>query len=323
MARKDRLDGFGAAALFGTAALFSFGQITIVWMNEGLQPVFFAGVRSFMAIPFVLLWLALVRRLPGWTPGVWPAGVAVGLAFSAEFLLLFLALDLTTVSRAAILFYTMPLWFALLAHWGLPGERLNARKTLGLVLAFAGTVVAILDRSGAQAGQASLAGDLCALGGAVGWALTAFCARRPGMARVGPEVQLLWMLAVSGPVLLACSPLFGPLIREFRPSHAGWMLFQAAVAVAGGFVAWLWLLSTYPAATVASFSFLTPVISLVLGWAILGDAVGPGLVVALVLVAVGIVILNRRPPVDTQTRAEPAPATLRAGGEIARSSDAM
>lgn len=294
--RKDRLDGLGWAGLLGTAALFAFNQITIAWVNEGLQPVFFAGLRSLMAIPFVFLWLTFARRLPGWTPGVWPAGLAVGLAFSAEFLLLFVALDLTTVSRAAIFFYTMPLWLALMAHWGLPGERLTGVKTAGLLCAFAGSAVAILDRSGAG-GQATLAGDLCALAGAVGWAATAFLARRPTMARLGPEVQLLWMLAVSGPVLVLLSPAFGPLVRDFRPGHAGWMLFQAAVAVAGGFIAWLWLLRSYPAATVASFSFLTPVLSLVFGWAILGEEIGPALLLALALVAAGIVLINRRPAV--------------------------
>lgn len=296
MGRKDRLDGVGWVGLFGTATLFAFNQITIVWVNEGLQPVLFAGIRSLMAIPFVVLWLALSRRLPGWTPGVWPAGLAIGLCFAAEFLFLFLALDLTSVSRAAILFYSMPLWLALLAHWGL-GERLTSAKLGGLALAFAGTAVALLDRP--AGGQASLAGDLCALAGALSWAATAYCARRPAMAKVGPEVQLLWMLAVSGPILIALSPLFGQLVRDFQPSHAAWMLFQASVVVAGGFIAWLWLLSSYPAATVASFSFLTPVLSMLFGWAILGEEVGPGLLVALALVAAGIVLVNHRRPVDS------------------------
>ncbi len=318
MARKDRLDAPGVAALFLSAALFSFNQITIAWVTEGLQPVFYAGLRSLMAIPFVLIWMAWARRPLRWTPGVWPAGLAMGLAFSSEFLLLFLALDLTTVSRTAIFFYTMPLWFALLAHRYLPGERLTAVKSLGLTLAFAGMAVAILDRSAGAGGAAGLNGDLCALAGAVGWALTAFCTRRPGLARVGPETQLLWMLAVSGPVLLLAAPLFGPLVREFRPGHAGWMLFQASVVVAGGFIGWLWLLSSYPASTVASFSFLTPVISLFFGWAILGEEIGPALVVALVLVASGIVLINRAPQPPGPAH-EPPAANLRPGGEIARS----
>ena len=41
------------------------------------------------------------------------------------FLFLFLALDLTAVSRASVIFYSMPVWFAIMAHFGLPSERIT------------------------------------------------------------------------------------------------------------------------------------------------------------------------------------------------------
>jgi drug/metabolite transporter (DMT)-like permease len=292
--RKDRLDLPGALGLTAIAALLSFNQLVIVWVNEGLQPVFFAGLRSALAVVFVGGWLYATGRPPRHVPGTAAAGLAMGAVFAAEFLCLFLALDLTSVSRAVIIFYSMPVWLALMAHWGLPGERLTPVRALGLVLAFAGTVVAILDRGGGEAGQGTLAGDLLALGAALGWAGTAFLARASAMRAVGPEVQLLWMVAVSAPILLLAAPLFGDLVRDFRPSHLGWLLFQSSIVVAGGFVGWLALLARYPAAVVGSFAFVTPVISLGLGWAVLGEAVGPGLIVALGLVALGIVLINRR-----------------------------
>lgn len=290
--KRDRMDAFGAGALTAIAALLAFNQVVIVWVNEGLQPVFFAGLRSALAVPFVLVWLALNGRWPRYAPGTGAAGVAMGAVFAIEFLLLFMALDLTTVSRAAVIFYSMPVWLALMAHWGLPGERLTLWRLAGLVLAFGGTALAILDGKGSAEG--SIAGDLCALGAAMGWAGTAFIAKRPTMRAVGPEVQLLWMVAVSAPILLLAAPAFGPLLREFQPVHAAWLLFQAGVVVAGGFVSWLWLLSVYPAATVASFSFLTPVISVGFGWLLLGESVSGRLLVAAALVATGIVLVNRR-----------------------------
>ena len=229
-----------------------------------------------------------------YTPGSGRAGVLIGCVFASEFLCLFLALDLTAVSRAVLIFYTMPVWLALLAHFFLPGERLTRVRMLGLGLAFAGTATAILDRSHAGTGAASLTGDLLALGGAFGWAGTAFLTKVTAMRRVGPEMQLFWMVAVSAPVLLGASLFFGPLIRELQPMHLVWLGFMASVVVAGGFIGWLWMLSVYPAATVASFSFLTPVLSLGLGWLVLGEPVGPAIVVAALLVAVGIVLINRR-----------------------------
>lgn len=292
--RKDRIDAAGAAGLIGIAALLSFNQIIIVWVNEGLQPVFFAGLRSLLAVGFVWLWLVSQGRPPRYTPGTAVPGVIAGTVFAAEFLCLFMALDLTMVGRAVLIFYSMPVWLAILCHFGLPGERLTPIRVLGLLIALAGTGIAIFDRSGATSGHASLAGDLLALGGAFGWAGTAFVARATKLREVNAEMQLLWMVAVSAPILLLAAPLFGPLVRELQPSHIGWLLFQSSVVVAGGFIGWLALLGRYPPASVASFAFLTPVISLALGWLLLDEPVGPWLIVALALVATGILLINRR-----------------------------
>ncbi len=292
--KKARLDTFGATALVGIAGLLAFNQVVIVWVNEGLQPVFFAGLRSALATGFVALWLWVQGRPARYLPGTARAGLLIGTVFAAEFLCLFLALDLTAISRAVLIFYTMPVWLALMAHVWLPGERLTRVRTLGLVLAFAGTAMAILDRTHEVAGSASLTGDLLALGAALGWAGTAFLTKVTAMKRVGPEMQLLWMVAVSAPLLLLASLFFGPLIRDLQPMHLVWLAFQSSVVVAGGFIAWLWLLSVYPAATVASFSFLTPVLSLGLGWLVLGEPIGPAIIVAALLVASGIVLINRR-----------------------------
>jgi hypothetical protein len=50
MNRKDRLDAFGGTALLGVTLLLAFNQILVKWVNTGLQPVFFAGLRSALAI---------------------------------------------------------------------------------------------------------------------------------------------------------------------------------------------------------------------------------------------------------------------------------
>jgi drug/metabolite transporter (DMT)-like permease len=294
MPRRDRIDALGAAGLAGLSLLLAFNQVSIKVINAGFQPVFFAGLRSVLAVGCIWLWMHLRGHPLRFAPGSVPAGLLIGTVFAAEFMLLFLALDLTTVVRTSIIFYSMPVWLALMAHFGLPGERLTRQKVMGLTVAFAGTVWAILDR-GSAAGQASLAGDLCALGGALGWAGTAFLARGSAMARERPEMQLFWMVLVSGPLLLLVAPAFGPLIRELQPIHLAGLAFQAVVVVSGCFIFWLWLLSIYPASGVASFSFLTPVFGLLLGWLLLGEPIGTGILGAAALVALGIVLINRPP----------------------------
>jgi drug/metabolite transporter (DMT)-like permease len=290
MQRKDRLDAFGGSVLLGVTLLLAFNQVIVKLVNAGLQPVFFAGLRSALAILFVWAWLIWKGRPPRLTRNALGAGLVIGAVFAAEFLFLFLALDLTTVDRASLIMYSMPVWFALLAHFGL-GERITPRKAAGLALAFGGCTLAILTRPGT--GEASLLGDLCALGAAWGWALTAYVARRPVMRAEGPEMQLFWMVLVSAPILLLLSPFFGPLIRDLNALHVLGLIFQASVVVAGGFITWLWLMSVYPSATVASFSFLTPILSLGLGALIFGESVTWAILGAALLVTAGIVLINR------------------------------
>ena len=292
--RKDRLDGVGLGTLVAVTALLAVNQIIVKEVNQGLQPVFFAGLRSALAVVFVWGWLryrGLTGRLR--RSDVWP-GLAMGTVFAVEFLCLFIALDLTAVSRASVIFYSMPVWMGLLGHFYLPGERLNALRAGGLVLAFLGTAVAILARP-SGAGTQNLVGDLSALGGAWGWAGTAFLARKTTLRDAGPEAQLFWMVAVSAPILLIASLFFGPLLRDVTPIHWALLLFQSSVVVAGGFISWLWLLSVYPTATVASFSCLTPLFAILMGVLFYGEHLSTGLIVAFLLVASGIILVNRKP----------------------------
>lgn len=291
--RKDTLDGFGASVLLGITLLLAVNQIVIKEVNSGLQPVFFAGLRSALAVCFVTAWLVWRGRPPHRLRADLGPGLLIGTIFAAEFLFLFLALDLTAVGRASVIFYSMPLWFAILSHFGLPGQRITPLKGAGLLLSFAGTAWAIL--GGAPSGApGSLLGDLCALGAALGWAATAFLARASRLREAGPEMQLWWQVLVSGPILLLAAPAFGPLLREVEPIHWAGLLFQASVVVAGGFIGWLWLLSVYPPPTVASFSFLTPVFAIALGHVVFDEPVSISLLGAAALVAAGIVLVNRK-----------------------------
>lgn len=290
MEKKSSIDLFGAVALSAFSLLLAFNQVVIKVTNDGLNPVFFAGLRSVGAVFCVFIWLkyrGITLRFRRET-AIW--GVIVGVAFAVEFLLLFVALDLTTVGRSGVIFYSMPVWMALMAHFVLPDDRISPVKAVGLGLAVGGVAVALLDRG---AGEASLLGDLAALGAAVGWALTGLLAKASPLNQERPEVQLFWMVLISGPLLLMVAPLFGDLVRDLRPIHLWGLGFQIVIVVTFGFVFWLWLLSIYPATGVASFGFLSPVMAVLLGWALLGEELRWSILLALLLVAAGIVLVNR------------------------------
>lgn len=308
MQRKAGMDAFGAISLIGFSALLGVNQVLVKVVNAGLQPVFFAGLRSAGAVLCIWLWLRLRRRRLSLPRHTWGWGVLIGLAFAAEFAFLFVALDLTTVARTAVIYYTMPVWLALGAHVLIPGERLTRRSVAGLGLAFAGVAAVVVTRQpGAPSGAASLAGDLLALAAALAWAAIALLARGSPLREVDAETQLFWQVVVSAPLLIGIAPLFGDLVRT--PTLVTWagLGFQIVVVVTAGFIFWLWLLSIYPPASVAAFSFLSPVFGVAFGWALLGEPVSPVLLGGFAAILAGLWLVSRPPREAAATgRDEPA-----------------
>jgi drug/metabolite transporter (DMT)-like permease len=296
MERKPHIDLFGASALIAFAFLLGLNQVVIKVSNGGFQPVFMAGLRSVGAALVVLAWIK-VRGLDNHVPDggrIW--GLALGALFASEFICIFFALDITSVARVSILFYTMPLWLSIAAHFLIPDERIHGRKAVGLLLALAGIVLAFADRG--EPGQGpSLLGDILSLIAAFGWAGIALIVRLTPMGRASPETQLFWQLSVSAPILLGASLFFGPFFRDPEAIHIAGLAFQIFAVASFGFLTWFWLMSVYPASGVASFSFLSPVFSVLLGWLLLGEDISAQVWLALAFVSLGIMLINRPPKV--------------------------
>lgn len=291
MNRKSHIDLIGAVALTAFALNLALNQVVIKVSNGGFQPVFMAALRSAGAGVVLVIWMR-ARGIPLSLPKPAHMGAVIaGCLFAIEFTFLFKALDLTTVSRTSILFYAMPIWLALASHVLLPGERLSALRILGMALAMCGVILAMSDRGG---GQASLTGDLLAIGAGMCWAGIALCVRITPLSTVPAAQQLLWQLLISAPLLLVASLFFGDLVRDLQPLHVAGLVYQIIAIASFGFLFWFWLLKIYPASGVASFSFLSPVFSVLLGWLILGEQIGLNIWAALGLVAVGLVLINRR-----------------------------
>ncbi len=140
-------------------------------------------------------------------------------------------------------------------------------------------------------------GDLAALAAAFGWTGIALVVRLTPIQNSAPEMQLFWQLSVSAVLLLLAAPFFGPLLREPTLWHLFGLSYQIVAVASFGFLFWFFLMKLYPASGVASFSFLTPVLAVGFGWLILREEIGPGVIIGLALVAVGIVLINRRPRV--------------------------
>lgn len=289
--RRDAIDT--AAVAFMLLLTFSWGLngVAAKISNTGYNPIFLTVARSAIAAVLVFLWcrfrgIKLFER----DGTLWP-GLLAGLLFGAEFFCIFFGLDFTTVARSTLMVNTMPFWVLIGAHF-LLGEKMSLAKFGGLVLAFAGVALVFSDQLSLPSPEA-IKGDLMSLAAGGLWAATTLVIKSTKLAQASAEKLLLYQLAVSAVMVAPLIPLAGPALREVSALTTGALLFQAIYVVAFTYILWFWLMRRYPAAGLSSFAFLTPAFGVLLGGLLLDEPLTIRLFLALGLIAVGLIIVNR------------------------------
>lgn len=290
---QRQLDSLAVGMIVACSFIWGLNQVAVKVANQGFQPVLQAGIRSLLAGILIVGWCAL-RRIPLFErDGTLVPGIVAGILFALEFILIYVALDYTSVSRGIVFVYTMPFTVAIGAHFLLPGERLNLVQAGGLAIAFIGIVVLFSDRLSLPSPRAVFGDVLCILA-SIGWGATTLVIKGSSLARVSPEKTLVYQLAVSAVVMLGLAPFFGPFLRAPDFWSVTALAYQIVIVVSISYVSWFWLLAHYPAGRLSSFAFLTPVSAVALGWLLLGEPISHLLLVSVALVAAGIYLVNRR-----------------------------
>ncbi len=296
MTRKEHLDPLAVGLLLACCLFWGFQQVLVKATITEIAPVFQAAVR-FTAATVVLWGWCRWRGIPLFNrDGLWRAGLLAGALFSIEFACLYNALVYTSASRATVFIYTSPFWVALFVPLVVKTERLRPAQWAGLFLAFVAVVFAFRDGLDPRGGANAWVGDLLALGAGMAWGLTTVVIRGSGLSRMSPEKLLFYQMAVS----VVCLPVLSLWLGEpwvWHWSAFGWfsMVLQTLVGAFASYLTWMWLLSHYPAMRISVFVFLTPVFALVFGAIWLREVISLHLVLAVALVAVGILLVNRRP----------------------------
>lgn len=300
IARKDHLDGLASTILLACCLFWGVQQVLVKATLPELAPIFQAAVRFAGSTAILWAWCAW-RGVPLFQrDGTLGAGLLAGLLFAAEFAALFLGLQHTTASRITVFLYTSPFWVALLLHLLVPAERLRALQWLGLACAFAGVAFALRDGLLQPDPRVSWQGDALGLLAGALWGLTTVTIRASVLVRVAPEKTLFYQVAASTALLPLLSLGLGESWNWHWSAFATTsMLLQVLVGAFASYLAWMWLLVHYPATRVAAFVFLTPLFALVAGALWLNEPVTIGLLAGLALVALGIVLVNRRAPLPT------------------------
>ena len=270
-------------------AIWGMQQVSIKVASTGISPILQAGLRSGVAALLVFAWarwrgIALVAHDRSLKPGL-----LVGFLFGLEFIFIFAGLDHTTVSRMVVFLYTAPCFTVLGLHFFVPGERMGWRQGTGVLLAFAGLVLAFIDK----ASGGSVLGDVFGVLAALFWAATTVLIRATALAKVTATKVLLYQLVVSAAVMFPLSWLAGERGIGVLSAPVLWaMAYQIVVVACISYLAWFWLLTRYLAGRLLVFSFLTPLFGVWFGVMLLGDRPTPDFVAAALLVLGGIVLVN-------------------------------
>jgi len=277
--------------------------------GEGLPPLLAAGFRFCLA---GLIMLAFTVRRPAQDgrpdplgARQWAAAAVVGVA------LLLGGNGLVSIAEkhvasgpAAVIIATVPIWATLLGA-SMGHERIGKRHAVGLLLGFAGVAVLVVGSGG---GRLSVLGvvelvlaALCWSAGSV-WSRTAPMPRRPlvmtGMEMLCGGIGCVVAGFVTGEVSdlhLSAVP-----VRSWL-SLAYLVVFGSMLA----YTAYVWLLGNAPLSLVTTYAYVNPLVAVLLGVVLLGEAFTPRTGVATVVIVVGVALIVTKP-----RTARPAPEAI-------------
>jgi drug/metabolite transporter (DMT)-like permease len=294
--RKHRLDTLAVASLVFCCFLWGLNQVAAKVAIAEVPPLWQAALRSLGGAALVFVWARLRGIALFDRDATLPGGLLAGLLFAAEFGCIFLGLQYTTASRMAVFIYISPFIVALGMPFIAKAEKLTVVQMAGLLTAFAGVAWAFAEGfSRPAAGPQQWLGDALGVAAGVLWGATTLAIRGSRLSAASAEKTLLYQLAISGLALAAAAIAVG---QPWAPTLSAltWasLFFQIVIVTFASYLLWFWLIRHYPATRLASFTLLTPVFGLLLGAWLLGEPITPRLVVALVAVAAGIWVVNRR-----------------------------
>jgi drug/metabolite transporter (DMT)-like permease len=137
-------------------------------------------------------------------------------------------------------------------------------------------------------------GDVMMVGAAAGWAATTLVIKASRLNRVSAEKTMLYQLVVSAPLLAIGVVVFGERIDAMPSALAlGALAYQIVWVVSVTYVVWFALVVRYSATRLSAFTFLTPLFGVAAGYLVLDEPLTPPFALAVALVALGLVLVNR------------------------------
>jgi drug/metabolite transporter (DMT)-like permease len=300
--------------------LLAFAIIYFVWGSTFLAirvgvrevpPFLLAGLRFLIAGIVLYAWM---RAKGTQSPALREWGAVLLLAvliFVFDYGLLFWAERRVPSGIAAVMMATIPVFMAISEILILRTQRLSARLAIGLLVGTGGVTVLVSRRLSFGEVPIDTTGACALIVAAISWSLASALTRRlplPAAKTMSSGAQML-----SGGVLLM---LTAALLGEFRGFHVDTVSREAWLALAYlivlgsivAFTAYVWLLHYESPTRVGTYAYVNPVVAVLVGYFLGGEALGPRMIVGTVLVLVSVVVITATPAKKSETdrwRGEP------------------
>jgi drug/metabolite transporter (DMT)-like permease len=197
---------------------------------------------------------------------------------------------------AAVLVAAQPFWITGIEAALADGERLTSRAFGGLLVGFAGIVILVWPdlRGGGEWSPAFALGVAATQLACLGWSIgSSYAKRRPAgeNAIMASALQMIF----GGLCLLVVATARGEWQElAFTPRSLAAELYLVVVGSWAGYSAYIYALKYLPISTVMLYSYINPVIAVLLGTLVLDEPFGWRVIAASALVLAGVAIVRRR-----------------------------
>ncbi|PSQ48410.1 EamA family transporter [Halobacteriales archaeon SW_6_65_15] len=304
--RSESLGGLTyALAPLAAAALWGGMYVVSKWSFSAIPPVTLGFLRVALGAAALLALVRWGTAPRGGQPGRnfsrsdWRNLIVLGGWVTATIATQFVGTDLTNASQGALLTVLTPV-FTLLLGISVLSEPLTRRKTAGMTLAAAGTLVVLAGRYDLAAMAAgNLGGVAVLLAASFAWAAYTVYGK-PLVRKYSALVTATYSTVAAVPMLggLALGELLvtGYAVEDvlLSPSLsvAAAVLYLGLASTAAAWYLWYKGLEYVDAGTVAVFFFAQPVVGTVLGVVFLDERVGGGFLFGGAVMALGIYVVS-------------------------------
>jgi drug/metabolite transporter (DMT)-like permease len=272
----------GAGLVAALVAVSAWGLSGVIAKHIDMGGLAIGSYR-FLTYGLVVGALMTVRGTPV-TWRVMRGSMWGGISLGLDVALFFSAIKLTTIANTTVIGALQPVIVALIARRFF-GEVIHRREVILGGVALLGVVVVVF--GAAESAEASLEGDLLAVGALFAWAgYFVFSKRTKGVITTIEYTvgAALWVGVINAPLALA----FGQSLAW--PSATNWLWLLALAFGAGvlGHAVMNWSIQQIPLWLGSTFTLLVPVISATAAWGFLDESLTAVQIVAMVVVLVAL-----------------------------------